>query len=75
MWIARRPDQNRAEEDEARAFFDLHGRWPDEPPEAAGPLGPPPVTGIWSATLGTNVSASSADVSKMPLLLDPNAAT
>ncbi len=42
VWIARRPDQDRAEEDEARAFFDLHGHWPDEPPEAAAPLGPGP---------------------------------
>ena len=25
----------RHEEDEARAFFDAHGHWPDEPPEAA----------------------------------------
>ena len=25
----------RHEEDDARAFFDEHGRWPDEPPEAS----------------------------------------
>ena len=25
----------RHEEDDARAFFDEHGHWPDEPPEAA----------------------------------------
>ena len=25
----------REEEDAARAFFDEHGHWPDEPPEAA----------------------------------------
>ena len=25
----------RQEEDAARAFFDEHGHWPDEPPEAA----------------------------------------
>jgi hypothetical protein len=41
VWVARRPDADRAEEDDARAFFDVHGHWPDEPPEAARPLGPP----------------------------------
>jgi hypothetical protein len=28
--IATRPDRDRAEEDEARAHYDLHGRWPDD---------------------------------------------
>lgn len=37
VWIARRPDANRVAEDDARAFFDDHGRWPDEPSEAAVP--------------------------------------
>jgi len=27
-------DRSRDEEDEARAYFDLHGRWPDEGPRA-----------------------------------------
>jgi hypothetical protein len=27
-------DKERGAEDEARAFFDRHGRWPDEPPSA-----------------------------------------
>ena len=27
-------DRRRDEEDEARAFFDEHGHWPDEPPGA-----------------------------------------
>jgi hypothetical protein len=26
------PDRARAEEEEARAFLDRHGHWPDEPP-------------------------------------------
>ncbi len=26
------PDRQREREDAARAFFDAHGRWPDEPP-------------------------------------------
>jgi hypothetical protein len=42
---------------------------------STGPLGPPPVTGICFETLGTNVSFSSAAVSKTPILLDPKAAT
>ena len=29
-------DRDRSEEDDARAFYDRHGRWPDEPP-APGP--------------------------------------
>lgn len=28
--IATRPDRDRAEEDAARAHYDLHGRWPDD---------------------------------------------
>jgi hypothetical protein len=28
--IATRPDRDRIEEDEARAHYDRHGRWPDE---------------------------------------------
>lgn len=35
VWLAAHPDQERHDEDDARAFFDEHGRWPDEP-EAAG---------------------------------------
>lgn len=31
VWIVRRPDRQREDEDAARAFFDRHGRWPDEP--------------------------------------------
>ncbi len=36
IWLAAHPDQERFAEDDARAFFDKHGRWPDEP-EHAGP--------------------------------------
>ncbi len=32
--VVRSGHGERHEEDEARAFFDQHGRWPDEPPEA-----------------------------------------
>ena len=39
VWIARRPDADRADEDSARDFFDRHGHWPDEAPGA--PLDPP----------------------------------
>ena len=28
--IATRPDRDRIEEDEARAHYDRHGRWPDD---------------------------------------------
>lgn len=35
LWMTRR-DGARDDEDAARAFFDRHGRWPDEEP-AAGP--------------------------------------
>ena len=31
IWIAWRGDPARDAEDAARAFFDRHGRWPDEP--------------------------------------------
>ena len=30
IWIAARGDPAREKEDAARAFFDLHGRWPDD---------------------------------------------
>jgi hypothetical protein len=30
-------DRDRVEEDDARAFFDRHGHWPDEPPPAPRP--------------------------------------
>ncbi|HEX8122333.1 MAG TPA: hypothetical protein VF549_13815 [Solirubrobacteraceae bacterium] len=33
--VVRTGHPERHEEDAARAFFDEHGRWPDEPPEAA----------------------------------------
>ncbi|HEV2815382.1 MAG TPA: hypothetical protein VGW10_19150 [Solirubrobacteraceae bacterium] len=32
--IIRTGHDERHDEDAARAFFDEHGRWPDEPPEA-----------------------------------------
>jgi hypothetical protein len=37
VWLAAHTDRDRAHEDDARAFFDEHGRWPDEPAEAAVP--------------------------------------
>ena len=30
--VVSRPDLQRQREDDARAFFDEHGHWPDEPP-------------------------------------------
>jgi hypothetical protein len=30
IWVAARGDSARDEEDAARAFFDVHGHWPDE---------------------------------------------
>jgi hypothetical protein len=30
IWVAARGDPAREEEDAARAFFDVHGHWPDE---------------------------------------------
>lgn len=30
LWIAARGDSARDEEDAARAFFDVHGHWPDD---------------------------------------------
>ena len=35
VWMVSRGHGERHAEDHARAFFDEHGRWPDEPPEAA----------------------------------------
>ena len=32
--VIRTGHDERHEEDAARAYFDEHGRWPDEPPEA-----------------------------------------
>jgi hypothetical protein len=37
IWLAAHPDKERHDEDDARAFFDEHGRWPDEPEEVAVP--------------------------------------
>jgi len=31
LWASRTGPADRAEEDAARAFYDVHGRWPDEP--------------------------------------------
>jgi len=31
VWIVSRPNRARQEEDAARAYFDAHGRWPDDP--------------------------------------------
>jgi len=39
VYLAARPDRERHDEDDARAFFDDHGRWPDEPEDAAVPSG------------------------------------
>ncbi len=33
--VVRTGHDERHDEDDARSFFDEHGRWPDEPPEAA----------------------------------------
>jgi hypothetical protein len=30
VYIAARPDRDRAREDEARAYYDAHGVWPDD---------------------------------------------
>jgi len=30
VFVAARPDRDRAEEDDARAHYDRHGRWPDD---------------------------------------------
>jgi hypothetical protein len=30
VYIAARPDRDRQEEDEARAYYDRHGSWPDD---------------------------------------------
>lgn len=35
VWIAMRGDPARVREDDARAFFDRHGRWPDEEPDGS----------------------------------------
>lgn len=37
VWLAAHTDVERTSEDRARDFFDLHGRWPDEPESAAVP--------------------------------------
>jgi hypothetical protein len=35
VWMMRDSDRDRVDEDDARTFFDEHGRWPDESPEEA----------------------------------------
>jgi hypothetical protein len=35
--VSVRGERDRDREDEARAFFDRHGHWPDEPPRRPGP--------------------------------------
>jgi hypothetical protein len=30
VYFAARPDRDRVEEDEARAYYDRHGSWPDD---------------------------------------------
>lgn len=50
LWVIRDGDADRYAEDDARAFFDRHGRWPDQTPEEAeeerrrlqAAAGPPP---------------------------------
>jgi hypothetical protein len=36
LWIAWRGDPERAKEDDARAFFDRNGHWPDEAGDGVG---------------------------------------
>jgi hypothetical protein len=31
IWYAAQGDPEREAEEQARAFYDVHGRWPDEP--------------------------------------------
>ncbi len=31
VWFASKGDPEREAEEQARAFYDVHGRWPDEP--------------------------------------------
>ncbi len=31
IWVTTRGDRERDDEDAARAYFDAHGRWPDDP--------------------------------------------
>jgi hypothetical protein len=35
LWKVRNLDRARHDEDQARAFFECHGHWPDETPEEA----------------------------------------
>jgi hypothetical protein len=35
LYVMRNGDKDRLDEDDARAFFDEHGHWPDETPEEA----------------------------------------
>ena len=44
IWMVSRGHGERHAEDRARAFFDEHGRWPDEPPEAARPASEAPLS-------------------------------
>jgi len=46
-------DRARAEEDDARAFFDRHGRWPDDPEPPTPPASPPPGRGGAAGRPGT----------------------
>jgi hypothetical protein len=36
LYVMRNGDKDRHQEDDARAFFDEHGHWPDEDPPAEG---------------------------------------
>jgi hypothetical protein len=31
IWLVSKPNREREDEDAARAYFDAHGRWPDDP--------------------------------------------
>jgi hypothetical protein len=35
VWVAAKGHADRAEEDAARAFYDVHGHWPDQEPGEA----------------------------------------
>jgi hypothetical protein len=45
-WLVRKAsdDRDREQEQAAREFFDLHGRWPDEVAGHAGPVGAEPAS-------------------------------
>jgi hypothetical protein len=62
IWYSGKGHHERTEEDDARAFYDANGHWPDEdPPEEDAVPEPPPAIPVYSSGVPEHVQARRED--------------